>query len=296
MQEYLRTSIVFDGATAANGIIDFYDVQRALQGFQRTLSLVTHLALNGEIITQSPSLKGAEILAIPPEVGSWKFTAVIVSSLTTGIYTVGTASTDTPIGYLVSSLLDFTLNKSFGIELDYEKTIRQLIEEKNLSTSALPTPEQLNSLAEKTQNSIIDMHRPIEKGSAKTASIQAVKGGRLTHIGPYLDLNTLTAAKEIIEINKIVEFKGKISSYNMNTHTGRIYLPSEQRTIPFQLARDSISREVERNISRSLDSNIAGMPDEGSEIILEGIYYLTKSGELSKIIAVDARQSKAVEQ
>ncbi len=293
MQEYLRTSIVFDGATAANGIIDFYDVQRALQGFQRTLSLVTHLAINNEIITQSPSLKGAEILAVPPELGSWKFTAVIVSGTLAGGYALGTAGTDTPIGYLVSSLLDYTLNKSFGIELDYEKTIRQLIEEKELSTGSIPTPEQINSLAEKTQNSIIDMHRPIEKGSARTANIKTIKGGRVIDIGPQLDTRTLAAAKEIIEVNKITEFIGKISSYNMNTNTGRIYITSENRTIPFQISRDAVTREIERVISRSLDTNIAGLPSEGSEIILDGIYYLTKSGELSKIIAINARKPPA---
>ncbi|UHS56388.1 hypothetical protein [Agrobacterium vaccinii] len=293
MQEYLRTSIVFDGATAANGIIDFYDVQRALQGFQRTLSLVTHLAINNEIITQSPSLKGAEILAVPPELGNWKFTAVIVSGTLGGLYALGTAGTDTPIGYLVSSLLDYTLNKSFGIELDYEKSIRQLIEEKELNTGSIPTPEQLNSLAEKTQNSIIDMHRPIEKGSARTANIRITKGGRVIDIGPQLDTRTLAAAKEIIEVNKITEFRGKISSYNMNTNTGRIYITSENRTIPFQISRDSVSREIERVISRSLDTNIAGLPSEASEIILDGIYYLTKSGELSKIIAINARKPPA---
>lgn len=260
--------------------------------FNEPLSLVTHLAINGEIITQSPSLKGAEILAAPPELGSWKFTAIIVSSLSTGICTLGTASTDTPVGYLVSSLLDYTLNKSFGIELDYEKTIRQLIEERDFQTGSVPTPEQLNSLAEKTQSSIIDMHRPIEKGSAKTASIKVIKGGRLQEIGPTLDLNTLSAAKEVIEVDRITQFRGKISSYNMNTHNGRIFLPEEARTIPFQLSRNAITRENERNISRSFDANVAGIPDETSDVILEGIFFLTKSGELSKILAINVKKPR----
>lgn len=290
MQEYLRTAIIFDGATAANNVIDFYDVQRALYGFQRTLALTTHLALNGEIITQAPALKGAQILALPPEAGSWKFTAIVVGGLASGVYTLGTAEKDTPVGYLMNSILDYTLNKTFGIELDYDKTIRKLIEERDIKESSLPTPEQLNSLAEKTQNSIIDMHRPIEKGSATTASITSTKGGRTVTIGPAMNLRTLDAAREVIEVDKLTEFEGRVSSYNMNTHIGRIYLPKEGRTIPFEISRNMVTKQIERIISQSLDRNIAGLPPEDSTIILDGIYYLTKSGELNKIVAVNAKR------
>ena len=290
MQEYLRVSLVFDGATAANGVIDFYDVQRALHGFQRTLALVTHLVLNDEIITQAPSLKNAEILAIPPELGSWKFTAIIVTGLGTGMYTLGTASTDTPVGYVVSSLLDYTLNKTFGIELDYKKSIRELINERDMPTGTVPTPERLNSLAEKTQNSIIEMHRPIEKGSARSASIKAVRSGGFVSVGPDMNRATLAAAREIVEGDQVVEILGRISSYNMNTHSGRIYLPAERRTIPFQLSKDSVSRRIDRAISQSLDENVGGMPGDEGNILLEGIFSKTKGGDISRIIAINARK------
>lgn len=290
MQEYLRISIIFDGRTAANGIIDFYDVQRALYGFQRSLALTTHLAINNEIITQAPALRNAEILALPAELGSWKFTALIASTLASGIYTTGSASTDTPLGHLVSSIYDYTLNKTFGIDLDYEKTIRQLIAERDLSVGSIPTPEQLNSLAEKTQNSIVDMHRPIEKGSASKAEIKAHKGPRLVKVGPDMNHATLDAARDEIEGDSIAKFRGRVSSYNMNTFTGRLYIPGQHRTIPFELGRNSRDRTLVRQISRSLDENIAGLPDVEGNIELEGLYYVTRSGDLAKIVVTNVRR------
>jgi hypothetical protein len=68
----IEITLSFNGGAADKNEINFYDVSQALIGFERSLALTTHLVLNGEIITQAPALKGAEILAIPPTEGSWK--------------------------------------------------------------------------------------------------------------------------------------------------------------------------------------------------------------------------------
>lgn len=47
----------FEGNLSDNHVLDFYDAARAMMGFQRSLALTTHLVVNGEIITQAPSLK-----------------------------------------------------------------------------------------------------------------------------------------------------------------------------------------------------------------------------------------------
>ena len=64
-------SISFQGNDTDKHQIDLYDVSQALIGFQRKLALTTNLMLNGELITQAPSLKNAMILASPPKKGSW---------------------------------------------------------------------------------------------------------------------------------------------------------------------------------------------------------------------------------
>jgi hypothetical protein len=84
MEELLELTLAYAGSEADNSEIDLYDVAQALIGFQRSLALTTHLVLNDEIITQAPFLKGARILAAPPEEGSWKITALVMG-LATGL-------------------------------------------------------------------------------------------------------------------------------------------------------------------------------------------------------------------
>lgn len=80
--DLLQFTLSFSGELADEHRIDLYDVSQAIIGFQRSVALTTHLVLNQKIITQAPSLKGAEILAFPPTDGSWKInTAVILTSL-----------------------------------------------------------------------------------------------------------------------------------------------------------------------------------------------------------------------
>ncbi|MFZ5907284.1 MAG: hypothetical protein ACOYVJ_07725 [Nitrospirota bacterium] len=90
MSEIIKLSISFSGSNADDNEIDLYDVSQALVGFQRSLALTTHLVLNDQIITQAPSLKGAQILALPSEEGSWKMTAVIVVGAVSALHQLGT--------------------------------------------------------------------------------------------------------------------------------------------------------------------------------------------------------------
>jgi hypothetical protein len=75
----LEIELSYIGAEADEHELDFYDASVALIGFQRSLAITTHLILNGEVITQAPALKGARILALPPEEGSWKIKAAVFS-------------------------------------------------------------------------------------------------------------------------------------------------------------------------------------------------------------------------
>ncbi|GEM_PF-3603819 len=59
----LEITLSFDGASADDNVLDLYDGAQALVGFQRSLAITTHLIVNGEVITQAPSLKNAQILS-----------------------------------------------------------------------------------------------------------------------------------------------------------------------------------------------------------------------------------------
>jgi hypothetical protein len=53
----------YSGGLSDNNVLEMYDASRGLAGFQRSLALTAHLVINGEIITQAPSLRGAQIIA-----------------------------------------------------------------------------------------------------------------------------------------------------------------------------------------------------------------------------------------
>ena len=97
MKKYdVQFELSYTGADADDHEIDLYDVSQALVGFQRSLAITTHLILNGEIITQAPALKGAQIFAFPSEDGSWKIKAGILV-LGTAAYHIATAPNNTPL-------------------------------------------------------------------------------------------------------------------------------------------------------------------------------------------------------
>src|SRR5271169_4830616 len=121
----LRFTLSYEGRLATERAIDFYDVAHALAGFQRTLALTAHVIINGEVITQAPALKGAQIVALPPEDGSWKFVALILG----GLYSLTQAPQNSVIGHSTTSAYDYVISEALGFHVDFTKTLGQQYEE-----------------------------------------------------------------------------------------------------------------------------------------------------------------------
>jgi len=249
----IEFELSYTGAAAENHEIDFYDVSRALLGFQRTLALSTHLVLNGQVITQAPSLRGAKIRALPPEEGSWKFTAGIVLA-GTAAYNLATAPSNTPLGHLVFSAYDYVISESLGFHVDYDKSLGQLYDEHKDKEIELPEVRQaqLDSVIEKCSTAIIEIHRPIFKtNTADYAQITTIIGGERYSVSSSFSQESYQYLTEEFVEDDLYFLSGFVSSYNSNTYKGRIYIKEEQRPIPFVLNEDV--RKVE-NIPRIIDS------------------------------------------
>lgn len=254
MEQIVSISLSFDGGISDRHQIDLYDVSQALIGFQRSIALTTHLILNGEIITQSPSLKGAQILASPAEEGSWK----IVAAVFAGIYAIGTAPKDTPLGHMVHSVYDYVVSESLGEHVDYDKSLGELFEVHNRSKKKSISLEQhkVDSLIEKCSTAITEIHRPIFKtNTATNARITSNLNGIEVPVGPKFSIQTYQYIHEefIAEMPEII--KGRISSYNSNTYKGRIYVVAEGRPVAFELSEDCRSDYSVTLVTSSLSSN-----------------------------------------
>jgi len=284
----LQFTLSYDGGLADNNAVDLYDGARALAGFQRSLALVTHLALNGEIITQAPSLAGAQIISHAPEEGSWKVVATVVA----GVFAVTSVGKDSPMGQLVTSIYDYVLYETMGFHVDYSKTLQQQIAEHEREKKI--TREKLDSLMEKTESSIADMHRPIV--ASKTATGGHVSATR-DHVppqplGPEMSDLTYEYIVQSVRSEEELDIVGVVSSYNINTFKGRIFVFEEQRPIPFELLLDARTRRNVNLITESLRRNADNQQDPSAAIILRAHRVETRNGRLKTLLVTEVSQAR----
>lgn len=263
--------------------IDLYDVSQALIGFQRSLALTTHLLINDEIITQSPALKGASIYALPSEPGSWKLTALISA----GLFSLGSAQSNSPVGHVLFSLYDYVISQSLGFHVDYNKSLAASYEEAAKLRIPLPKVEehQADALIEKCSKAIIDMHRPIVKSeTAAHCEITGGSPGRERPLQVKLTAATFEFIHETIRDRIPNVFEGRISSYNSNTFKGRIFVGALGRPIAFELEPHARSNRIVQLITTSLfHSALKQYQEPGCTIHLVAFENKSKSGTLKSL-------------
>lgn len=282
----LEITLSFEGGIADTNLLDFYDAAAAFAAFQRTLALTTHLVLNGEIITQAPSLKGAQILCSPPVEGSWKTVAYIAGTL---LLSGSVASRDSVMGHIFTSVYDYALNEALGFHVDFEKSLGEQIEDAKRETDAVPKEldeGKVQALIEKIEPAVKELHRPIsQSGTAETATIsRSAPRTAGQKLGPTLTFETF----EYINVTNLTDkeslFVGKISSYNSNTFKGRVYVESEGRPVPFTLSDTARNVRTISKIVRSLSSNAIARFDEQAEIKFSALKFESKNGRLKGLL------------
>lgn len=283
MNHNIQFTLSYQGGATERHEIDFYDVSKALIGFQRSLALTAHLFANGEIITKAPYLKGAKVVALPPEEGSWKITAGVIL---TGLYALGTAPNNTPVGHLVYSLYDYVVSESLGFHVDYNKSLGQAHEEAEKAKVDLPIIKQhkADSLIEKCSVAISDMHRPIYKTKTanKASVISSFDNRRLPLTAEFTQETFDYIHEEFIEDNPVV-IKGRVSSYNSNNYRGRIYVATEGRPVTFELAKSIRTEYVLKLIIASLSATThKDYDNKWIDIYCKAYRHTSRSGQLKE--------------
>lgn len=287
MNHNLQFSLSYEGKSADNHEIDFYDVSKALIGFQRSLALTAHLFANNEIITKAPYLKGARVVALPPEEGSWKITAGVIL---TGLYALGTAPNNTPIGHLVYSLYDYVVSESLGFHVDYNKSLGQAYEEAEKAEVKLPVIKQhkADSLIEKCSVALSDMHRPIYKThTAESATIVGTFGYQQRPITAQFTQDSFEYIHEAFVEEVPVVIRGRISSYNSNNFRGRIYVASEGRPVTFELAKGIRTEYVLKLVIASLSATThKDYENKWIDIYAKVFRHTSRSGQLKEYTVI----------
>jgi hypothetical protein len=292
----LEITLSYTGRDADRSEIDLYDVGQALIGFQRSLALTTHLILNNEIITQSPSLDGAQILAHPSRRGSWELTALIAITPVAlhALYRLGTAPKDTPIGHLIRSAYDYVISETLGFHVDYDKTLGVQYEELTRQGVTKLPQTRFDSLIEKCEVAIREMHRPISKSETAT------KGRLITKVdantAPLRHPLTIKTYEHIAFTERSPEttdFVGRISSYNINTFKGRAYIGREGRPVPFELSENARDDASVATITGSLSLNARDRKDEAADIEFVAFENRSRSGRLKSLYVTQISDDSA---
>ncbi len=137
---------------------------------------------------------------------------------------------------------------------------------KNPASAAAKLKEtHFDSAIEKCEAAIRDIHRPMAfSETAEQAKITAKIDGYSRTIGPDLNLNTYEYIASTHQSEMPQYFEGWVSSCNMNTFKGRIFLSQAGRSVPFTLAEDLKNRRKVALITTSLTANARErLTDEG---------------------------------
>jgi hypothetical protein len=273
--------LTFDGGQAEEGLLEFYDAAKALSGFQRSLALTTHLALHGEIITQAPSAKGFQIYVPPFYEGSWKTRAKILLGTA---FVVGSVGKDSPVGHVVTSLYDAALSTTMGFEVDYDKTLQELYYENHRDRPV--TVEKIDSLCEKIESSIADMHRPIVISESATRANVSRCDYYKRDVGPVFSPLTYEYVKQTLRDDELIIVLGHVSSYNINTYQGRIYSLDERRPIPFELDESTRNKRSVGILTRSQHNNGQNPFSNDSLVKLHCYRMLSAAGKIKRYLVV----------
>ncbi|QUT05295.1 hypothetical protein KFK14_20230 [Sphingobium phenoxybenzoativorans] len=286
----IKAELRFTGGESDKGKIEFYDVAQALIGFERSLAITAHAVLNGEVITQAPSLRGARLLVEPPEAGSWKIVAGIVGT----VWAAGQASHDSVVGHIMYSAYDYVISGSLGVHVDFDKSLGQLIEESKEKNIGIPelNENRLDSVIEKCEVAIKNLHRPmVQSQSADQADVKFIVPRGTMMLSTILDRGTYDYISQTKEIPESVEISGFVTSYNSNTYKGRIFTVEDQRPIPFELSEEAQIYESINLVTASLRSNALARSRGEAKIYMIARKLVSPSGVIKKYIAYSVSNS-----
>lgn len=132
------------------------------------------------------------------------------------------------------------------------------------------------------------MHRPISKSGTATEAVITARVGAVQHQFEHpLTLKTYDYVAHTERSSEPFEFVGRISSYNINTFKGRVYVAAEGRPIPFELADSARNTHSILAVATSLRANAQIRAGDGAEIHFNAFRNTSHSGRLKGLLITE---------
>jgi hypothetical protein len=143
----------------------------------------------------------------------------------------------------------------------------------------------MDSLAEKCEVAILHMHRPIVQSKTATKALIVCTADRVERqVGPTFTRETFEYLAFTERSNEPITASGRVSSYNLNTYKGRIFVEEQKRPIPFELATGARDAQSVGFITGSLAAN-ARNRDSGT-ITFVAFQDFSRAGRLKKFFII----------
>lgn len=179
-----------------------------------------------------------------------------------------------------------------GFHVDYEKTLKQQYFE-HLDGKKI-TAEKIDSLAEKIEANVADMHRPIAiSGTANRADIHL--GGPFGRkLGPDFTLASYEYVRQTVRLEAVDSITGYVSSYNINTYSGRLFCIETKRPIPFELLPEARTAATVGVLTRSQHFNGQKRFDPRALIVVKAHRLNSNKGKLKRLQVTEASAGDSV--
>lgn len=213
-------------------------------------------------------------------------TGTILAAIGASIYGAGTAPKNSPLCHVVHSAYEYVVKETLGIPVKYEETLGKTYNRLNAQETDLPilSEERFDSLIEKCEPAIRQMHRPIiNSKTAEEGVISIDTGSGMKSIDKLLDHYFWEYLTTTLIDDDISWYEGRILSYNSNTFYARIYIPDLKRPIPFELSESARNNEIFQILVESLCANAAQMHNSQGIVRIRGYAYRSKLGRIKKL-------------
>lgn len=258
--------IVFRGGEADRNEVDLYHGAEALSAIGRIGNLVAHYISTDKVRFRGPYDSSIRYVLTSVEKGS--FAAVIQS-----VGRLGADISSAAKSVAASRLLSRVVRRGVGTELEGDLEVGEII-----------VPEEIiDVLVEASEPSLKRLHSWIDQ-SSKTISIEPDVGQNIR-----LDNETKSYLEDEDPDDRRSELDVSVAAININGRSGRMFLPSIGRTVPFRVPADATDRtlpNLSRYVVKYADRRRRRANYEiNAHIIYKGINSL--DGRLKRILVYD---------
>lgn len=211
----------------------------------------------------------------------------------------GLAPPDTQFGWLAKSAMEYVIQETLGFTPNFDETLGKQIDEFRAIDGARELPKDLSQsrfdgVIEKCENGLKEMHRPIVfSGTADKAQIEYHVGSRAGLLKGHFDTETYQYISQTVKKDTVEIFEGVVSSYNVNTYSGRVYVPSLNRTVAFELDKNARYRgavdAITLSLRRNANQKVLQPGSTISDIQLFAYRNESVSGRLKRAYVIDVK-------